>query len=73
MHFVLAAIDASGNFQWANGNIPGAYPENDHVLTYGSSYSAMGWVIRSSPAGTTFTNSGTQRGMFVSIENVSTF
>lgn len=72
-HWHLANVTAVGGFRWANGNIPGAYPENDYVLNYQQSYSAQGWTISASRDGTTFTNDRTGHGMFVAIENVRPF
>jgi len=73
VHWFLAVVDASGAFRWDNGNIPGAFPENDHVLSYQQTYSAAGWIVLSTEQGTTFTNQRTGHGMFVSIDDVYAF
>jgi hypothetical protein len=36
-------------------------------------YTAVGWTIEASEAGTKFTNDATGRGMFVAIEHVDVF
>jgi hypothetical protein len=57
-----------------DGNIgEGGTPQNDLVLNYGQTYHYVGWKILPSSDGTRFTNDGTGHGMFVSIENVSSF
>ncbi|ASL16266.1 hypothetical protein [Mycobacterium intracellulare] len=73
-HFDLAVIHASGAFSWDDGNIGGGgAPQNDLVLTYGQTYDVQGWTILPSSDGTRFTNDATGHGMFVSVENVSSF
>jgi len=74
-HQDLAVVTSAGEFNWAEGNIPGS-PEvmaNDVVLNYGQTYHLNGWTIVPSAEGTRFTNDGTSHGMFVSINNVSSF
>jgi hypothetical protein len=73
IHWDIANVTSGGAFSWMNGNISGAHPENDTVLNYGQSYDILGWTILPNGDGTRFTNDGTGRGMFVSIENVSSF
>jgi len=46
---------------------------NDVVLNYGQLYHLQGWTINPGEDGTRFTNDGTGRGMFVSIDNVYSF
>lgn len=73
-HFDLAVSHASGAFNWDDGNIGGGgAPQNDLVLNYGQTYHVQGWTINPSEDGTRFTNDGTGHGMFVSIDNVSSF
>ncbi|MGO9508601.1 MAG: hypothetical protein ACLPXZ_15090 [Mycobacterium sp.] len=73
IHWDIANVTSGGAFSWMDGNIPGAHPENDIILNYGQTYHIVGWTISSSSDGTRFTNDGTGHGMFVSIENVSSF
>jgi hypothetical protein len=73
-HFDLAVAHASGAFNWDDGNIGGGgSPQNDVVLTYGQTYQVQGWTVVPSSDGTRFTNDATGHGMFVSVENVSSF
>jgi hypothetical protein len=72
-HCDIAQVKSSGGFSWIDGNIPGAHPENDVVLNYGQTYHLQGWTINPGEDGTRFTNDATGHGMFVSIENVSSF
>lgn len=67
-----AVVRASGAFSWNNANMGGS-PQDDTVLNYGQTYHVLGWTIVPSSDGTRFTNDGTGHGMFVSIENVSSF
>ncbi|WP_237573603.1 hypothetical protein [Mycolicibacterium lacusdiani] len=69
----LAAIDASGAFEWNEGNIGGPDPDDDLVLEYGQTQQLSGWTIDARSNGTMFTSEATGRGMFVSIENVYGF
>lgn len=69
----LAGIASDGTFDWSEGNIGGGDPAADRVLEYGQSYRISGWTIDAGSEGTRFTNVDSGRGMFVSIENVSTF
>ena len=72
--FDLAVIHATGAFNWADGNIGGGgTPQDDVVLTYGQTYHIAGWTILPNSDGTRFTNDRTGHGMFVSVENVSSF
>lgn len=74
IHFDLAEVTASGGFSWNDGNIGGGgTPQNDLVLNYGQTYRIQGWTILPGSDGTRFTNDGTGHGMFVSVENVSSF
>ena len=73
-HLDLALVHASGAFNWMDGNIGGGGTrQNDLVLNYGQAYHLQGWTIVPSSDGTRFTNDGTGHGMFVSIDNVSSF
>ena len=72
IHWDIAAVTASGDFQWQNGNI-GVGDNNDFILNYGQTYLMFGWTILPTSDGTRFTNDGTGHGMFVSIENVYAF
>jgi hypothetical protein len=74
-HWDIAAVTSGGAFRWDNANIPGS-PEvvaRDVVLTYGQLYHLQGWTVKPSEDGTRFTNEGSGRGMFVSIDNVYSF
>ncbi len=62
-------ITSGGSAQWILGNL-GAIPA---VPIDYKTYDALGWTIVGSEAGTRFTNAKTGHGMFVSVENVSTF
>lgn len=71
-----ASISDSGAFQWISGQLPAIaedHPNNDTVLTYQNALRIHGWTIEPTPNGTTFTNSQTKHGMFVSAEQVSAF
>jgi hypothetical protein len=75
IHWDLAVVTSAGAFKWDDGNIPGT-PQamaNDVVLNYGQTYHVQGWTIVPNEDGTRFTNDGTGHGMFVSIDNVSSF
>ncbi len=73
-HFDIAVIQASGNFRWEDGNIGGGgAPQNDLVLSYGQTFDIQGWTVVPSSDGTRFTNEASGHGMFVSIDNVSSF
>lgn len=63
------SVTANGTVEWVAGNL-GDIP----VVTIDyRTYSAQGWTIVATPAGTRFTNNRTGHGMFVSIEKVETF
>lgn len=72
-HYHAAVVDAAGNFSFQDGGNLGGSSSDGLVLQYGQTYNLQGWTIVSGPDGTRFTNSGTGRGMFVSIENVYAF
>jgi hypothetical protein len=71
----LAVVRANGAFNWDIGNIAGSREAtaNDIVLTNGQAFHVNGWTILPSFEGTRFTNDSTDHGMFVSIDNVSSF
>jgi hypothetical protein len=76
MHSDLAEVTASGAFDWKDGNIGGVgsdWAQTDTTLDYGQTYHISGWTVLPSSDGTRFTNDGTGHGMFVSVENVSSF
>ena len=58
-----------GNIQWVIGNL--GLLEGRYTLDY-QTYQALGWTIAADQSGTTFTNNGTHRGVFVSIDDVRT-
>ena len=60
-----------GAFTWTEGNIGGAYIDQDVVLAHVKTYN--GWTILPTNDGTRFANDRTGHGMFVSIENVYAF
>jgi hypothetical protein len=62
-------LSADGSVEWIVGNIGDipAVPIDYRI------YSAVGWTIDATEAGTRFTNQRTGHGMFVSIEKVDTF
>lgn len=63
------SVTADGKVTWVLGNIGlGPYVAMDY-----RTYSAVGWTIDATEAGTRFTNDATGHGMFVSIEKVDTF
>ena len=72
VHWDIASVNASGNFQWQDGNI-GVGSGNDLVLTYGQPYHLFGWTVLSNFDGTRIANDATGHGMFVSVENVYAF
>jgi hypothetical protein len=74
-HWDLAVVTSGGAFRWDDGNIPGTTQAmaNDVVLNYGQIDHLQGWTINPGEDGTRFTNDGTSHGMFVSIDNVSSF
>jgi hypothetical protein len=62
-------LSADGRLQWIVGNL-GDIP----VVTIDyRTYSAVGWTIAATSAGTRFTNQRTRHGMFVSLEKVDAF
>lgn len=67
----LASVDATGGFNWAEGNIGG--DGNDAVLEYGERRTVNGWNIDADSNGTRFTNVASGHGMFVSIDDVFSF
>jgi hypothetical protein len=75
IHWDLAEVTSGGAFRWGNGNIPGTSQAmaNDVVMNYGQTYNLQGWTINPGEDGTRFSNDGTGHGMFVSIDNVSSF
>jgi hypothetical protein len=72
-HWNVAAVEASGEFRWSEGNIGGGADDQDVVLVYGQTYRFKGWTIVSTFDGTRLTNDGTGHGMFVAIDGVSSF
>lgn len=75
IHWDLAEVTSTGAFRWDDGNIPGTAQAmaNDLVLNYGQIFHVQGWTISPGEDGTRFSNDGTGHGMFVSIDNVSSF
>lgn len=71
----LAVVRANGAFNWDIGNIAGSSQAmaQDIVLSYGQAYHILGWAVLPSSDGTRFTNDGSGHGMFVTIENISSF
>ena len=71
----LAVVRGTGAFNWDIGNIPGSREATakDIMLNYGQTYHINGWTIWPTGDGTRFTNDSTGHGMFVSVENVSSF
>jgi hypothetical protein len=75
MHQDLAEVTSSGAFRWMDGNIGGVgqdWTQTDTTLNYGQTYDINGWAVLPTIDGTRFTNAS-GHGMFVSIENVSSF
>ncbi len=72
-HWHVAAVDADGNFNWAEANIGGGADPQDVVLTYGDTFRFKGWTILPTFDGTRLTNDVSGHGMFVSIDGVSSF
>ena len=64
-------ITTSGDRKWVCGDIGGG--RTFTTLTYGTAYSALGWTIQPTSQGTTFTNTATGHGMFVSVQQVRPF
>lgn len=62
-------VTADGSLSWVVGNL-GAIPAV--TLDY-RTYSAVGWTIEATSAGTRFTNDRTGHGMFVAVEGVESF
>jgi hypothetical protein len=76
IHSDLATVTSGGSFTWQVGNIGGAgepWSQTDTTLSYGQTYHFLGWTIVSNADGTRIANDGTGHGMFVSIDNVSSF
>lgn len=72
--YSMAVVGRGGGFQWIDGDIGSCgCSGGPMVLNYGTGYHINGWTIRPSFDGTRFTNDATNRGMFVSIDNVSSF
>ena len=71
----LAVVRGTGAFNWDIGNIPGSSEATakDVTLNYGQTYHINGWTVLPSSDGTRFTNEATGHGMFVSVENISSF
>ncbi|WRQ08174.1 hypothetical protein JDBV06_00735 [Mycobacterium phage dwieneke] len=61
---------ARGSWQWLVGD-PGD-PEYQ-ILSYGTTYRALGWTITPTSEGTTFINDATGHGMTVSVEGFTPF
>jgi hypothetical protein len=75
-HMDLATVTASGNFYFSDGNIGGTgsdWSQTDLTLGYGQTYHLAGWTVLPNSDGTRYTNDATGHGMFVSIQNVSSF
>jgi hypothetical protein len=62
-------LNADGTVTWVSGNL-GNIPTVP--LEY-RTYTALGWTIEATEAGTRFINDGTGHGMFVRIEGVETY
>lgn len=62
-------LSADGDLRWLVGNL-GDIPA---VRLDYRTYTAVGWTIEASSAGTRFTNERTGRGMSVSVESVQAF
>jgi hypothetical protein len=74
IHKDLAVVTPSGAFHWDDGNIGGGgTPQNDLVLSYGQTFHILGWTILPNSDGSRIINDATGHGMFVSVENVSSF
>lgn len=71
-HYHSAIVDGAGNFHFGDeGNLGDT---RDYlVLSYGQTYDIEGWTTLPTSDGTRFTNDRTGHGMFVSVENVSSF
>jgi len=72
-HWGMATISPDGSFNWVDGNIGGAYINQDITMNYGQSYTYNGWTLLASSDGTRITNNATGHGMFVSIQNTYPF
>ena len=72
IHFDIAEVKSAGAFQLKTARSRAA-PRTRLVLNYGQAYHLLGWTINPGENGTRITNDGTGHGMFVSIENVSSF
>jgi len=64
-----ASVTSAGDFSWSIGDLGNFFGTQIGYQTY----SAFGWTIDASSAGTRFTNDNNGHGMFVSIENVYGF
>lgn len=71
-NFNIAGVDADGTFNFGEGNI-GGVDSHEVVLAYDQTYQINGWTVSPSFGGTRFTNDGSGRGMFVSIDGVNPF
>jgi hypothetical protein len=75
-HPDIANVTSGGAFSWMEANLATqgtAALQNDVILNYGQSYDMQGWTMLPSSDGTRFTNDATDHGMFVSVDNVSSF
>ena len=70
-HMHLAVVDATGQFRWDDGNIPGSREAaaKDIVLNYAQNYNINGWTIWPSGDGTRFTNDTTGHGMLAQLSS----
>ena len=67
----LLDADGDGAFRWELGNLNVGNPTT--TMAYGQTYHRGNWTITPDETGTRFVSDRTGHGMFVSIENVSSF
>lgn len=63
----------NGNFQWIRAGGLGTCGNRPEVLDYGVIRNIYNWIVQPDRNGTRFTNAGSGRGMFVSVQSVSWF
>lgn len=69
----ITSVARDGSFQWIRAGGLGTCGNKPEVLDYGVTRNIYNWIVQPEQSGTRFTNAGSGRGMFVSIQSVSWF